>query len=216
MAKKTKKPTRTKTHITMLIDRSGSMQHIQSDVVGGVNGYVGTQDPKDLTVSVVLFDDVDRYEVIRDNVSRWKAIMPHEYVPRGMTPLWDCMAQAINAVERDVETQEIFVIFTDGEENASRETRPEDLAQLVEQRTEKDEWVFTYLGAGHDVVTAAGRVGIRAGNSVDFQADRAGTEAVYSAASAMTSAVRGARAGGQSFNAGDVYVSTSTPKPKLP
>ncbi len=158
-------------HIHVILDRSGSMQDIRDDVVGGFNNYVEQQKqaPGTTTLSLVQFDTQDPYEVVHD-FTLLAAIPPlttKTYVPRAGTPLLDALGRGIADLEgrlgklADDERPEhlFFVIITDGKENSSREYRRSQVEAMIRQKTEQDGWDFIYLSADFEAVQEARDLG---------------------------------------------------------
>lgn len=159
------------THITMILDRSGSMQSVRSDVVGGFNQFLAEQKavPGDCTVTLVQFDDQGPYDILRD-CTPIKDVEPlgNEYLPRGMTPLYDAVGRGIvntgerlaNMPEHDRPAKVVFVTITDGLENSSREYNAAKVAAMTKEQQEKYGWQFVYLGANQDALAEGAKVGV--------------------------------------------------------
>jgi len=179
------------THIYFLLDRSGSMESMRQDVIGGFNAFLREQvaDGRDAVMTLVQFDTHDPHEVIAaakplDHVSPLSAAT---FEPRGGTPLYDAMATLITEASRRAEVEDgrevvIFVTFTDGEENSSREFSKDKVFALVDDRTKKG-WTFVYLGANQDSYGEGGRVGVSAQSIQDFEASADGTAKAFSSLS---------------------------------
>ena len=175
------------THVSVLLDRSGSMDSIRTDVEGGFNTFINSQKevPGKLTVTLSQFDDV--YELVYANKDI-SEVPELDLVPRNMTALTDSLAKVINDTgaalaalpERDRPGKVLILIITDGQENASREYKSDQVAKMVKHQEDKYNWAFQYLGANQDSVLAAGAVGIEAG--LNYKTDR--TRSMFSAASA--------------------------------
>lgn len=167
--------------VVCIIDRSGSMQSIASDTIGGFNSFL--QDcknaPEDRRMTVVLFDH--DYNIIHNYIPAKDLpdLNNTTYVPRGNTALYDAIGRTINEVgarlantpECDRPETVIFAILTDGEENASREFNAAKIKEMIEHQAEKYSWSFVYLGANQDSVLAAGRIGIKSGNVANYSCD---------------------------------------------
>jgi len=175
-----------KTMICLILDRSGSMGGREDDVVGGVNAFLAEQQklPHPAVISFVRFDSeaVERFREPAD----LQACLPltrEEYQPRGATPLLDAVGVTIAKLDHDWQALQpdraIVVIVTDGQENASREYRKEQLKRLIEARQETGKWSFLYLGANVDAFAEAGGLGIPLGNSASYLSSRGGTSALY-------------------------------------
>jgi len=189
-----------KTELVMILDRSGSMSGLESDTIGGYNAMLEKQkkEPGEVRVTTVLFDD--RIEVLHDRreLRRVKPLNDRQYYVRGCTALLDAVGFAIRKI---VEAQRfaapderadkvVFVITTDGYENASREYSYEQVKQMVELEKEKYGWEFLFLGANIDAVSVAGRFGIAPERAVNYHADGAGTQLNYRVVSDTVCAFR--------------------------
>ena len=155
------------TDITMVIDRSGSMQSIQSDAEGGINSFIEQQkqEPGEANVTLVQFDS--DYEFVHSGVPI-RQVPAFKLVPRGSTALLDAVGRAINETgARLAATDEaqrpglvVFVIVTDGEENSSREFTRDQIRTMVEHQQSAYKWQFTFLAANQDAFAAGGSMGI--------------------------------------------------------
>ena len=177
------------TELVMILDRSGSMGGLESDTIGGYNSMLKKQSETEgeVLVSTVLFDD--RSEVLYDRVplDRMPQMTEKEYYVRGCTALLDAVGGAIHHIgnvhkyarEEDRPEKTIFVITTDGLENASREYSFDRVKKMVERQKEKYGWEFLFLGANIDAVATAGRFGISADRAADYNSDHEGTALNY-------------------------------------
>ncbi|MBO6268303.1 MAG: VWA domain-containing protein [Clostridium sp.] len=177
------------TELVMILDRSGSMGGLESDTIGGYNSMLKKQREEDgeVLVSTVLFDD--RSEVLYDRVplEKMPQMTEKEYYVRGCTALLDAVGGAIHHIgnvhkyarEEDRPEKTIFVITTDGLENASREYSYGRVKKMVEQQKEKYGWEFLFLGANIDAIETAGRFGISADRAANYNSDREGTALNY-------------------------------------
>ena len=187
-----KTPEKVKNNITemvFILDRSGSMSGLESDTIGGFNSMIDKQKKEagEAVVSTVLFDDVQ--EILHDRVklADVKTMTEKEYFTRGRTALLDAVGGAIHhiatihkyASPQDVPENTIFVIITDGYENASRKYSYEKVKSMIEHEQEKYGWEFLFIGANIDAIGAASSIGIRANRAVNYIADSEGTERVY-------------------------------------
>ena len=155
------------TDITMVIDRSGSMQSIQSDAEGGINSFIEQQkqEPGEANVTLVQFDT--DYEFVHSGVPI-KRVPAFKLVPRGSTALLDAVGRAINETGARLAAMEeaqrpglvVFVIVTDGEENSSREFTLDQIRKMVEHQQSAYKWQFTFLAANQDAFAAGGSMGI--------------------------------------------------------
>ena len=177
------------TELVFILDRSGSMAGLEGDTIGGFNAMIEKQrgEPGEAVISTVLFDN--ETEVIHDRVSldRVPALTEKEYDVRGCTALLDAVGGAIHHIgnvhkyarEEDRPEKTLFVITTDGLENASRRYTYDKVKAMIERQREKYGWEFLFLGANIDAAREAARFGIRADCAADYHADSIGTEAVY-------------------------------------
>lgn len=176
------------TEIIFLLDRSGSMGGLESDTIGGFNAFIENQrklEGKTL-VTGVLFDD--QYEVLWNGAEAEKVKLTAEvYYVRGCTALLDAVGKTILDVgyrlsktnEDDRPGKVIFVITTDGFENASREFTYNKVKELIKHQQEKYHWEFIFLGANIDAEREADNLGILSENAFSFEASEAGVESMY-------------------------------------
>ena len=178
-----------RTEIIFLLDRSGSMGGLETDTIGGFNGFVAKQRQLEgeTRVTAVLFDD--RYEILWNGVDAGAVkLTEQEYYVRGCTALLDAVGKTILEVGHrlaNTPTDErpgkvIFVITTDGLENASREFTLAKVKELITHQQEKYSWEFIFLGANIDVAKEAGSLGISPDCSFAFTASEAGIGEMYS------------------------------------
>ena len=177
------------TELVMILDRSGSMGGLEKDTIGGYNSMLLRQRETEgeVLVSTVLFDNES--EVLYDRVPlrEMPQMTEKEYFVRGCTALLDAIGGAIHhmgnvhkyAREEDRPEKTIFVITTDGMENASRRYSLEKVRQMVERQKEKYGWEFLFLGANMDAIETAGRFGIAPDRAVNYNSDSAGTALNY-------------------------------------
>ncbi len=177
------------TELVFILDRSGSMAGLEADSIGGFNAMIEKQkgEPGEALISTVLFDN--EAQVIHDRIplDRIPPLTRKEYYVRGCTALLDAVGGAIHHIgnvhkyarEEDVPEKTLFVITTDGMENASHHYTYEKVQAMVKRQQEKYGWEFLFLGANIDAAREAARFGIRADCAADYHADHIGTEAVY-------------------------------------
>ncbi|MBT2692671.1 vWA domain-containing protein [Bacillus sp. ISL-55] len=176
------------TEIIFLLDRSGSMAGLESDTVGGFNAFVKKQSELagETILTTVVFDD--EYEVLWNGIDAREAkLTEDEYYVRGTTALLDAVGKTILDVGyRLAKTNEdrrpgkvIFVITTDGMENASSEFTYGKVKELIQHQQERYNWEFIFMGANIDVVREAGSLGINVENSFKFEASEKGIENMY-------------------------------------
>lgn len=204
-------------HIYFLLDRSGSMAQMASDVVGGFNTFIAEQaaDGDDALITLIQFDSQDSHEVLADavRITDMKPLTRDQFTPRGSTPLYDAMGHAIadatirlESVPKNADYVEeiIFVTFTDGEENQSREYDKESLFKLIESR-EKAGWTFVFLGANQDSYIEGGQIGVAVGNTQNFAADGQGSMKAMGSLSKSMIRERGKARAGQKRNKLDFF-----------
>lgn len=173
------------TELVFLLDKSGSMAGLEQDTIGGYNAMLKKQQEVagDVRITTVLFDN--RYELLHDRLDL-RAVSPltdKEYAVGGSTALLDAIGMTIHKIAKvQQQTAEpyradkvLFVITTDGMENASREYGYEHIKALIERQSSKHGWEFVFLGANIDAVGVAGRFGIAPSRAQNYHADRAGT-----------------------------------------
>ena len=188
------------TEIVFILDRSGSMSGLEADTVGGFNAMIAKQkkEPGEALISTVLFDDESVVINDRVPVQNIAPMTERDYYVRGCTALLDAIGGAIHHIgnvhkyarTEDVPEHTLFVITTDGMENASRRYDSERVKQMIERQKARHGWEFLFLGANIDAVETAGRFGIGADRAVNYHADRAGTQLNYEVLSEAVSAVR--------------------------
>ena len=188
------------TEIVFILDRSGSMSGLEKDAIGGFNSTIERQkrEEGEALVSTVLFDD--DMEVLHDRVSLEKIapLTDKEYYARGSTALLDAIGGAIHHIgnvhkyarEEDRPEKTIFVITTDGYENASRKYSSDRVKQMVERQKQKYGWEFIFLGANIDAVETARNFGIDEARAANFVNDGAGIEVMYEAQCCLMSDIR--------------------------
>ena len=191
------------TELVFILDRSGSMAGLESDTIGGFNAMIEKQKKIDgkCFVSTVLFDNVS--EVLHDRVDL-AAIQPmtdKDYTVGGCTALIDAIGGAIHHIgnihkyarPEDVPEHTVFVITTDGMENASHRYTADKVKSMVQRQTEKFGWEFLFLGANIDAVETASNIGIAKDRAVNYHSDKEGTALNYSVMSDAIETVRCAK-----------------------
>lgn len=188
------------TELVFILDRSGSMAGLESDTIGGFNAMIEKQKKEDgeCYVSTVLFDNVS--EVLHDRVrlSDIKPMTDREYTVRGCTALIDALGGAIHHIgnihkyarPEDVPEHTMFVITTDGMENASFRYDSEQVKRMITRQKEKYGWEFLFIGANIDAVETARRYGIDEDRAVNYNADAKGTDLLYESVACAVSSVR--------------------------
>ena len=188
------------TELVFILDRSGSMAGLEADTVGGFNSMIAKQKKLDgeCYVSTVLFDNES--EVLHDRVRLCDVplMTENDYTVRGCTALIDAIGDAIRHVANihkyarpeDVPEHTVFIITTDGAENASHRYTSDKVKEMIEEKKQKHGWEFLFIGANIDAVQTASRYGIGRDRAVNYNADREGTHVMYAAVAKAVSDVR--------------------------
>ncbi len=188
------------TELVFILDRSGSMSGLERDTIGGFNAMIEKKKQDGLClVSTVLF--ANDAAVIHDRVrlDRIEPMTDRDYTVGGCTALLDAIGDAIRHIgnvhkyarAEDVPAHTMFVITTDGMENASRRYEADEVRRMIRRKEEESGWEFLFVGANIDAVQTAKRFGIRAERAVNYNADAEGTRVVYET---LSNAVCGFRA----------------------
>lgn len=174
------------TELVFVLDRSGSMETLTSETIGGFNSLINKQkaESKDdeVYVTTVLFDD--EYEIIHDHmrIEDIPRLTENEYYARGCTALLDAVGKTIKNISKKAKNAKVlFVITTDGYENASREFSKSKIKKLISKHQEKDNWTFLFLGANIDAVSEADSIGIRSSGAIRPSASKAGVNSSFDA-----------------------------------
>lgn len=191
------------TEIVFILDRSGSMAGLEDDTIGGFNAMIEKQkgEPSEAIVSTVLFDNESVVIHDRVDIQRIKPMTRKDYYVRGCTALLDAVGGAIHHIgnvhkyarEEDRPEKTLFVITTDGMENASRKFTYDRLKGMIERQKEKYGWEFLFLGANIDAAREAARFGIDADRAANYNADSVGTKVIYEAVSETVCNFRSSR-----------------------
>ena len=188
------------TELVFILDRSGSMGGLESDTIGGFNSMLAKQKKEEGTayVSTVLFDH--ETEVLHDRVPIDKVapMTDRDYTVRGCTALLDAIGKSVHHIgnihkyarPEDVPSHTLFVITTDGMENASRTYSGKDIKRLIEKQQKRYGWEFLFIGANIDAIATAKSFGIDENRAVNYHADRQGTGVVYEAVCKAVSGMR--------------------------
>ena len=201
------------THISIVLDRSGSMSVVASDTIGGFNEFIKAQQkvPGDCTVTLVQFD-TQAIETVFDarKIADAPLLTSETYMPRGGTPLYDAVGQTIVTTgeflkrkpEGERPAKVIFVILTDGLENSSREYDRAKVFEMVRHQREAYQWEFVFIGANQDALAAGEAMNIARGSSIQYAQNKRGTSALYAAFSENVAKVRRGTAAGMSWTEG--------------
>ena len=191
------------TELVFILDRSGSMAGLEKDTIGGFNAMIETQraEAGETVISTVLFDNT--CEVIHDRVKLEDIprMTEKDYYVRGCTALLDAVGGAIHHIgnvhkyarEEDRPEKTLFVITTDGMENASRRYTYDRVREMITRQKDRYGWEFLFLGANIDAAREAARFGIDADRAANYHADTVGTAVVYEAVSEAVCNVRASR-----------------------
>lgn len=194
------KKTNNITELVFILDRSGSMSGLESDTIGGFNAMIAKQKKEDgeAYVSTILFDNVS--EVLYDRVSLKEIpkMTAKDYTVRGCTALIDAIGGAIKHIRNihkyarpeDVPAHTMFIITTDGQENASHRFSSDEVKKMIEHQKEEYGWEFLFIGANIDAVETAAKFGIDRNRAVNYTADSEGTQLLYETLSAPICAMR--------------------------
>ena len=189
-----------RTELVFILDRSGSMAGLESDTIGGFNSMLEKQQKVEgeAIVTTVLFDN--EYQLLHDrfDIHNIRPLTQNEYFVRGSTALLDAVGKTINKIvnvqkhagEGEQADNVLFVIITDGLENASCEYSKNKVKHMIEHEKEKYGWEFIFLGANIDAVATARSYGIHPDRATNYHADAMGTKVFYSAVSEAVSEYR--------------------------
>ena len=190
------------THISVILDRTGSMETIRDDTIGGFNAFLNAQkaEPGLATLTLVQFDTQDPYEVLHQfkPIADVPELTRATFVPRASTPLLDAMGRGINDLEKNIAdmpeeerpSRLVMVIITDGQENSSREFRKDQIEKMIKEKQEKSAWQFVFLSADLAAIGDALASGMRAASVMGHDKDAHGTQAAWVALSRSISDYR--------------------------
>ena len=188
------------TEIVFILDRSGSMAGLEGDTIGGFNAFVEKQKKEEgeALLSAVLFSDREQVLYDRVDLRKVEPMTEAQYQVGGCTALLDAIGGAVHHIgnvhkyarEEDRPAKTVFVITTDGMENASRRYSYQDVQRMVKHEQEKYGWEFLFLGADMDAISAARSFGIRSDRAVRYYKDGSGTELNYSILSQTVGKIR--------------------------
>ena len=177
------------TELVFILDRSGSMSGLESDTVGGFNTMIEKQKKQNAPcyVSTVLFNNTSEVLYDRVKLGEVQKMTEDDFFVGGSTALMDAIGGAIHHIgnihkytrTEDVPANTMFVIMTDGMENASRNYSSDRVKQMIERQKKRYGWEFLFIGANIDAVETAARYGIDADRAVNYHADKEGTRVVY-------------------------------------
>lgn len=203
------------THIAILLDRTGSMEMIRDDTIGGFNAFLNAQkaEPGLATLTLVQFDSQDPYEIVHrfKPLAEVPELTRATFVPRANTPLLDAMGRGINDLEKslaDLAENErparvVMVIITDGQENASHEFRKDQIEKMIKERQEKSAWQFVFLSADLAAIGDALQSGMQAASVLAYDTSQRAVGAAWTSLSRSVSDYRAARKEDVSFTEED-------------
>ena len=181
-----------KTELVFILDRSGSMAGLESDTIGGFNSMLEKQKKQEgeALVTTVLFDHEIKFVHDRVKLDEIPKMTEKDYEVRGCTALIDAIGTSVKHIssihkyarKEDVPSNTMFVIITDGMENASKEFSSDKVKRMIKEQ-EKNGWKFIFIGANIDAVETASHFGIGEDNAVDYRADERGTKVIFEAVS---------------------------------
>ena len=191
------------TELVFILDRSGSMGGLEADTIGGFNATLEAQRQKGgkVYVSTVLFDHERIVLHDRVDIAKVEPMTANQYRPRGSTALLDAIGCSIHHIanvhkyarREDVPEHTVFVITTDGMENASRMYSSAEIKRKIERQSEKYGWEFLFLGANIDSFEVAGNLGIREDRIANYRYSSDGVEESYATMDCAISSVRDRR-----------------------
>lgn len=187
------------TELVFVLDRSGSMEGLAADTIGGYNTMIDKQKKEkgDALVTTVLFDD--KYKMLYNGIDLQKVepLTEKQYYARGMTALYDAVGRTISCIDEKysmlpdslIPGKILFVIMTDGMENASEKYEADTIKSMIKQHKEKG-WEFVFIGANIDAVEVGDTIGIEQDFAVSYKADRIGTKKNFEAIHCLANEIR--------------------------
>lgn len=180
------------THITVILDRTGSMESIRDDTIGGFNAFLSKQQKEEgeATLTLVQFDSQDPYEVLNHfaPIAAIPKLTRDRYVPRAGTPLYDALGRGINDLATSLSripapkrpAKVVVAVVTDGHENASTEFTKAQIAKMITEKTSKADWQFVFLSADLAAFEESGNVGFRHDSRMLFEKSAKGSREAWS------------------------------------
>ena len=189
-----------KTELVFILDMSGSMEHLTDDTIGGFNSILKEQSEKEGEVLVTTYVFNDHSTMIHDRlpIAQVERMSRKDYRAGGCTALVDALGEGIHHIagihhysrKEDIPEKTIFVITTDGMENASHRYRADEVRKMIKHEKEKYGWEFIFMAANIDAVSTVAAYGIDANHAVDYIPDPRGTDVVYESMNLAIGAVR--------------------------
>ncbi len=193
------------TDITIVLDRSGSMAAVKDDTIGGFNTFLDDQRkvPGSAAITLHQFDDEFETPIKAQDIQAAPHLTGKTFVPRGNTALLDAIGRAIGETGSRLEVagddrpeKVVFVVITDGHENASHEYNHGKVFEMIDHQRTKYSWEFVFLGANQDAIKVASNLGMSTANAINYAANTTGVKAAFAGTSSNLRAFRG----GQSVN----------------
>lgn len=191
--------------IAVVLDRSGSMQSIKKDTIGGYNKFLESQRKLSGKCNISLYQFNEQYETVYENVDILKSpdLTDETFVPNGWTALLDAIGFTVDSLgnklksmpEKDRPGKVMVIIMTDGEENSSKEFSKDKIFDKIKHQTDKYGWTFVFLGANQDAIATATSYGIRSGSTLTYAATPIGSVNAFGSLSCITSGLRCASIG---------------------
>lgn len=188
------------THVTIILDKSGSMGNCVNDTIGGFNNFLKTQKEVEGEATITMVQFNGNYDITMDMVPLIGTpdLSKESYVPNGGTALLDAIGRTINRVSSQIEEKKesqkpektVFVIITDGEENESREFTRSQIMSMINTHRSENGWEFIFIGANQDAIQAGNNIGVRQGSSLNYVASSVGTQTMYASLSKGMSSYR--------------------------
>lgn len=199
------------TEIVFILDESGSMSNLTDDTIGGFNSLLKKQkaEPGEAVVSTIMFSNDSRVVHDRVDIEKVADLTGKDYVPHACTALLDAVGGAVKHIsnihkyarEEDVPEKTLFIITTDGMENASRRFSYKEVKKLIKEKQDKYGWEFIFLGANIDAAQTAGSLGICEENAVNYRADKKGTAVLFEAVGSAMCEMRASKPLGRKWRA---------------
>jgi len=195
------------TSITVLLDASGSMQPLAKETISGFNAFLTEQQalPGEAVLTLATFSYPLKYRLVYDctPLSEVQPLTPETYSPNGGTALLDAIGRTVNTLgtrlaamkEEDRPSKVLFIIMTDGEENASLEFVHEKVMEMINHQRDKYSWEFCFMGANQDAIKAGASIGITRQNTYSYNATKGGTRDLFASVNQGTSSYRSATIG---------------------
>jgi uncharacterized protein YegL len=188
------------TWIVFLLDRSGSMLKIKTDMIGGFNQFIANQKKVKGKCIASAYQFDDEFETIYEgiDINNIKDLTEETFVPRGWTALYDALVRTINLTNEKIAKLDdekrpdkiLFITITDGEENRSKENTSDDVKKMIQHQTEKWHWDFIYIGANQNAWQVGSNIGYKAGQTLSYVASKNGVNDMWDATDRATTKYR--------------------------